>query len=78
VELHRWLSILPHLWDGCSLINPFGEFPSASNNVRPTHGGAAVVARRSHGLEAEDEGHLKDLVVIFLFVEVLCTVRCLS
>jgi hypothetical protein len=38
-----------------------------TNNVRLTHGGAATVARRRHGLEVEDEGLLKDLVVIFIF-----------
>jgi hypothetical protein len=28
-------------------------------------------------LEVEDEGLLKDLVAIFIFLEALCTVRCL-
>jgi hypothetical protein len=36
----------------------------------------AAAARRRHGLEVEDEGLLKDLIVIFVFFEVLCTVRC--
>jgi hypothetical protein len=54
------------------------DFPSASNNVKPTQGGAAVAARRRHVLEIEDDGHLKDLVVIYLFVKVFCTVRCFS
>jgi hypothetical protein len=34
--------------------------------------------RRRHGLEVEDEEHIKDLVVIFFFIEVLYTVRCFS
>jgi hypothetical protein len=63
-----------HLRDGCGLHDPFGDFPSATNNVKPTQGGAA--ARRRHGLEVEDEGLLKDLVVIFVFLELFCTVRC--
>jgi hypothetical protein len=42
----------------------------------PTHGGAAAVACRRHGLEIEDEGLLKNLVVIFIFLGVLCTVCC--
>jgi hypothetical protein len=62
--------------DGCGLLDPFSDFPSATNNVRPTQGGAAAAARRRHGLEVEDEGLLKDLVVIFVFLEMLCTVRC--
>jgi hypothetical protein len=75
-ELHRQFFLLLHLRDGCGLLDPFGDFPSATNNVRPTQGGAAAVARRRHDLEVEDEGLLKDLVVIFVFLEVLCTVRC--
>jgi hypothetical protein len=59
-----------------SFLDPFGDFPSATNNVRPTQGGAAAAARRRHGLEVEDEGLLKDFVVIFVFLGVLCTVRC--
>jgi hypothetical protein len=30
--------------------------------------------RRRHGLEVEDEGLLKDLVVIFVFLKLFCTV----
>jgi hypothetical protein len=74
-ELHRQFFLLLHLWDGCGLLDPFGDFPSATNNVRPTQGGVAAAARRRHGLDVEDEGLLKDLVVIFVFLEVLCTVR---
>jgi hypothetical protein len=50
---------------GQGLLDPFGDFPSATNNVRPTQGGAAAAARRRHSLEVEDKGLLKDLVVIF-------------
>jgi hypothetical protein len=67
---------LLRLRDGCGLLDPFSDFSSATNNVRPTQGGAAAAARRQHGLEVEDEGLLKDLVVIFVFLRVLCTVRC--
>jgi hypothetical protein len=63
-------------WDGCGFLDPFGDFPSATNNVRPTQGGAAATTRRRHGLEVEDGGLLKGLVVIFVFVGMLCTVRC--
>jgi hypothetical protein len=62
--------------NGCGLLDPFDDFPSATNNVKPTQGGAAAAARRRHGLEVEDEGLLKDLVVIFVFLELFCTVRC--
>jgi hypothetical protein len=73
-ELHRQFFLLLRLQDACGLLDPFGDFPSATNNVRPTQGGAAAAARRRHGLEVEDEGLLKDLVVIFIFLGVLCTV----
>jgi hypothetical protein len=75
-DLHRQFFLLLHLRDRCGLLDPFGDFPSATNNVRPTHGGAAVAAHRRHGLEVEDEGLLKDLVVIFVFLGVICTIRC--
>ena len=65
MELHRHFNFLLLLRDGCSLLDPFGDFPSATNNVRPTQGGAAAAAR--HGLEVEDEGLLKDLVCNFCF-----------
>jgi hypothetical protein len=71
-ELHRQFFLL-RLRDGCGLLDLFGDFSSATNNVRPTQGGAA--ARRRHGLKIEVEGLLKDLVVIFVFLGVLCTVR---
>jgi hypothetical protein len=74
-ELHRQFFLLLHFRDGCGLCDPFGNFPSATNNVRPTQGGAAAAARHRHGLEVEDEGLLKDLVVIFIFLGVLCTVQ---
>jgi hypothetical protein len=35
-ELHRQFFLLLHLRDGCGLLDPFGDFPSATNNVRPT------------------------------------------
>jgi hypothetical protein len=33
-------------------------------------GGSAAATRRRHGLEVEDEGHLKKFIVIFVFVKV--------
>jgi hypothetical protein len=75
-EHHRQLFPLLRLRDECGLHNPFGDFPSATNNVKPTQGGAAAAARRRYGLEVEDEGLLKDLVVNFIFLEMFCTVRC--
>jgi hypothetical protein len=61
---------------GCGLLDPFGDFPSATSNARPTQVGATAAACRRHGLEVGDEGILKDLVVIFIFLGVLCTVHC--
>jgi hypothetical protein len=75
-ELHRQFFFLLCLWGGCGLLDPFGDFPSTTNNVRPTQGGEAVAACRRHGLEVKDEGLLKDLVVIFIFLEMICTVWC--
>jgi hypothetical protein len=69
-ELHRRLFLLLRLWNGCGLFDPFGDFPSATYNVRTALGGAAAAARHRHDLEVEDEGHLKDFVIFFVFVEV--------
>jgi hypothetical protein len=74
-ELHQQFFLLFRLRDGCGLLDPFGDFLYATNNVKPTQGGVAAATRRRHGLEVEDEGLLKDLVVIFIFLGVLCTVR---
>jgi hypothetical protein len=57
--------------------SPFGAFLSASNNVMPAQGGGAVTARHRYGLEVEHERHLKNFIVIFLFIEVFCTFRYL-
>jgi hypothetical protein len=75
-ELHQQFFLLLRLRNGCGLDDPFGDFPSATNNIRPTQGGAAAAARRRHGLEVEDEGLLKDLIVIFVFLGVFRIVRC--
>jgi hypothetical protein len=61
--------LLLRLRGGCGFLDPFGDFPSATNDVRPTQGGA--VGLRRHGLEVEDEGLLKNLVVIFVFLDAL-------
>jgi hypothetical protein len=66
-ELHRQFFLLLYLRDRYSLFDAFDDFPSATNNVKPTQGGAAAMTRRRHVLEVEVEGLLKDLVVIFIF-----------
>jgi hypothetical protein len=70
-ELHRQFFFLLRLRDGYGLLDPFGDIPSATNNVGPTQERVAAVARHQHGLEVEDEGLLKDLVVIFIFLGAL-------
>jgi hypothetical protein len=45
-ELYRQFFLLLCLRDGCGLVNPFSDFPSTTNNVRPTQGGAVVAVRR--------------------------------
>jgi hypothetical protein len=75
-ELYQQFFLLLRLRDGCGLLDSFGDFLYATNNVRPTQGGVATATRRRHGQEVEDKGLLKDLVVIFNFFGVLCTVRC--
>jgi hypothetical protein len=77
-KLYRQFFILLRLRDGYGLLDLFGEFLSATNNVRSTQGGTAATAHRRHGLEVEDEGLLKNLVVIFVFLRcfVLFVVRC--
>jgi Ni,Fe-hydrogenase I small subunit len=52
------------------------RYSQTSTYVWPIQEGAAATACRRHGLEVEDEGLLKDLVVIFVFLRMLCTVRC--
>jgi hypothetical protein len=69
--VHPSSSSLGRMW----LSGPFGDFPSAINNVRMAMGGAAATARHQHGLKVEDEGHHKDFDVIFVFVEVFCTIQ---
>jgi hypothetical protein len=60
--------------DGCDLFDPFGDFPFATNNVRPTQVGAT--AHHRHGLEVEYEGLLTDLFLIFIFLRLFCIVQC--
>jgi hypothetical protein len=55
-------------------LDPFGDFLSAANNIKPTRGGAAAVPHYRHGLEVEDEGNIKDFFVISIFIEVLWNV----
>ena len=76
IELHRRFILLLRLWNGCGLLDPFSDFPYATNNMRLALGGVAAAAHRRHGLEVADEGHVKNLIVIFVFIKVLCTVRC--
>jgi hypothetical protein len=37
-ELHRQFFLLLRLRDGCGLLDLFGDFLSATNNVKPTQG----------------------------------------
>jgi hypothetical protein len=55
-ELHQQFFLLLRLRDGCGLLDPFGDFPSATNNVRLPQGGAAAAARRRHGLRLKMKG----------------------
>jgi hypothetical protein len=66
-KLHRRSILLLHLRDGCGLLGPFGDFPSATNNVRSALGGAVAAVRRRQSLEVEDEEHLKDFDVMLVF-----------
>jgi hypothetical protein len=75
-ELHQQFILLRRLQAGCGFLGPFDDFPFATNNVRPAMGGAAAAAHRRHGLEVENEGHLKDFDVIFVFIGVFCTIHC--
>jgi hypothetical protein len=64
--------LLLYLHDRFSLFDAFDDFPSATNNVKPTQGGAAAATRRRHILKVEVKGLLKNLIVIFIFFKVLC------
>jgi hypothetical protein len=35
-EFHRKYFLLLRLRNGCGLLDPFGDFPSATNNIKPT------------------------------------------
>jgi hypothetical protein len=69
----RLFLLLLRRWDECGLLDPFVTFTSATNNVRPTHGEAAVMARYQHGLKVEYAGHLKDFIGFFFYLR--CFVR---
>jgi hypothetical protein len=75
-EVDRQLLLLPRIQDGCGLLDLFDDFPSTINNIMPAQEGvaAAAAARHRHGLVVEDEGFLKDFVVNFIFLVVLCIV----
>jgi hypothetical protein len=45
-ELHRQFFLYE-----CGLLDPFDDFPSATNNVRSTQVGAAAARRHQHGLK---------------------------
>jgi hypothetical protein len=55
-ELHRQFCLLLRLRGGCGLFDPFGDFPSTTNNVRLSQEGAAAAARRRHGLRLKMKG----------------------
>jgi hypothetical protein len=71
-ELYRRFSFLFVFRDGCGLLDPFGDFPSATNNVKPALRGAAAVTRRRHGLKVKDEGQIKNFNVIFIVLTASC------
>jgi hypothetical protein len=73
-DLQRQFILLLCIRNGCVLLDSFSDFPSATNNAKPTQRGAAAAAHHRHDLEVEDERHIKDFVEIFLFIEVLCNV----
>jgi hypothetical protein len=52
--------LLLRLWDEFGLLDPFDDFPSTTNKVRPT---------RDSEMEVEDERLLKDFIVISIFTE---------
>jgi hypothetical protein len=54
----------------------YDRLPISDQQRQADLGGATVAARRRHGLEVENEGLLKDLVVIFIFLKMFCTIRC--
>ena len=57
MEPYRWFILLfLLLCNGCYLLDPFGDFPSATNNIRLALGGAATAARRRHGLRLKMKG----------------------
>jgi hypothetical protein len=58
---YRW-SLLLHPREGCGLLEWFGDFPSATNNIRQVQGGATTAVGYRHDLEVEDEGCLKNLL----------------
>ena len=58
MELNWRFILLLRLQDRCGFVDPFGDFPSASNNIWPALGGAAAAACRRHSLEVEDEGQI--------------------
>jgi hypothetical protein len=58
-------------------FDPFGDFSSATNNVRLAQGGAAATVHHRQSLEVKDEGFLKNLVVIFGFLGLFyIVIRC--
>jgi hypothetical protein len=61
-ELHWQFFLLLRLRDGCGLLDPFGDFPSATNNVRPTQGGATAAVHRRHGLRLKMKGFSRILL----------------
>jgi hypothetical protein len=71
---YEWKLAIHYCTGVLRLLDPFGDFPSATNNIRPTQEGVAAAARHRHNLEVEDEWLLKDLIVIFVFVGILCTI----
>jgi hypothetical protein len=45
-EFHQQFFLLFRLRDGCGLLDPFGDFLYATNNIRPTQEGVAAATHR--------------------------------
>jgi hypothetical protein len=62
IELHRQLFFLLHFWADVIFLTGL-----ATSHPQPT-------TSVQHGEEVEDKGHIKNFVVIFIFVKVFCIV----
>jgi hypothetical protein len=73
-EFHRQFFLLLRLRDGCGFLTRSATSRPQQRQADSGRNGSG--RRRRHGLEVEDERLFKDLIVIFVFRGVLCTVHC--